>query len=85
MSVEPIIPASFEIMTWSLGIVWIVSFLAAIVILTREKQLEPGARFLWLLAILVLPVAGPIAWLSYIGYRASKKKHQQQSPVDLQG
>ena len=68
-----------------LGLLAIVLAASALVSLARAACLTGRARFGWSLVILLLPVAGPLAWLGYNQHRDRRAlaKDALTGPADV--
>lgn len=64
MEINPVTP-------WAFNVVWLVTLLAAfalwgiaaITLISARARLSPGVLIVWVVAIVILPIAGSAAWL----------------------
>lgn len=70
---NPLLPAAYDI-AWSLIAVVLVGLavVALVSIARAAKRLTSGQALIWVLLVLFVPVAGPVAWLA-IGRRAIQR------------
>lgn len=68
---NPLLPAGYDI-AWSVITALVIGLtVVALILLARSaKRLTPFRGMLWTLIVLLIPVLGPIAWLT-IGRRAN--------------
>lgn len=73
---QPAIPPLFEI-TWT--VVWVLVAIVtviALVTIARSKSVSTTQKVLWLVAVLVLPGIGAIAWLVTLAVERASKRHR---------
>jgi len=63
VNADPNIPIWFESLGVVLAIAIIALAVAALVVLARTKGLSSIQRLVWALAVIFVPVVGPILWL----------------------
>lgn len=69
-SVNPVLPASYDIAWSAISVVVFALMLVALVSVARSaKKLTATQSLTWIVLIIFLPLLGPIAWLA-IGRRA---------------
>ncbi|MBV0893893.1 PLDc N-terminal domain-containing protein [Microbacterium sp. NC79] len=74
-TINPLIPAGYDI-AWSVAaLVGVVLLVIALVSIGRDSSLTAGQRLVWVLLAIFLPVVGPVAWL-VAGRRATAARAQ---------
>lgn len=72
---QPAIPPVFEI-TWTIAWVLVaIVTVIALVTVVRSRSVSTTQRVLWLIAVLVLPGIGAIAWLVTLAVERTSKRH----------
>lgn len=75
-TVNPLIPAGYDIVWSVVALVAAVLAIVALVSLTRStKRLTSMQALVWVLVVLLVPVAGPAAWLA-VGRRAGMPRRE---------
>lgn len=59
--VNPIVPTLWEAAVVGAGVVSLLLFVAALILVLRTKSFSPGVRFALALLAFAVPVAGPVA------------------------
>ncbi|WP_017792307.1 PLD nuclease N-terminal domain-containing protein [Leucobacter salsicius] len=64
MNPNPLVPATYDIVTVGVSVIYWVAMIVAVVSLSRaSKDLSLGQLGVWLLIVLFVPLIGPIVWL----------------------
>ncbi|WP_106815823.1 PLDc N-terminal domain-containing protein [Microbacterium timonense] len=68
---NPLLPTGYDV-TWSMltAVAIALTVLALILLARSARRLTPSQGLLWTLVVLLVPVLGPIAWLT-IGRRTA--------------
>ena len=69
-SINPLLPTGYDVVWTAISILLVALVLVALVSIAQTaKRLTSAQALIWTLVTIVVPVVGPIAWLS-IGRRA---------------
>ena len=75
-TVNPLLPAGYDIVWSVVALVAAVLAIVALVSLMRSaRRLTATQALVWVLVVLLVPVAGPLAWLA-VGRRAGMPRRE---------
>ncbi|WP_413354206.1 PLDc N-terminal domain-containing protein [Microbacterium sp. 1P06AB] len=75
-TVNPLLPAGYDIVWSVVALMAAVLAIVALVSLTRSaRRLTSTQALLWVLVVLLVPVAGPLAWLA-VGRRGGMPRRE---------
>jgi len=69
---EPVIPVAFDVFGVTIIVLWAVLVLTALITVSRSRSVSANQRLGWVLAILILPVIGSLAWLAALAIEGSR-------------
>jgi uncharacterized membrane protein YhaH (DUF805 family) len=73
---NPLLPAGYDIAWSTVAVAFIALTIVALISLARSaKRLTTTQAVVWAALVLLVPVAGPIAWLA-VGRRAGAAEHE---------
>ncbi|MBT0653083.1 PLD nuclease N-terminal domain-containing protein [Geomobilimonas luticola] len=64
-------------------LVQLIAWIAAVVAILRNSSMKGGTRFMWLLAVFLLPVVGVVAYFLFGRQRTSDRRSDDISPMDI--
>lgn len=66
---DPIIPLWFDVVMWLVYALTVALAIVSIVLVARARDFGSLDRTIWIVAIVVIPVLGPIAWFVFRAIR----------------
>lgn len=82
MNTDPVIPLWFSGYSTLVAVLAVALLVGAFVSVLRSPDLSAAARVVWIVAIWLVPVLGPIAWFAWRWWRrrADPSNHQPPAP-----
>jgi hypothetical protein len=76
---NPIIPLWFDAVMWLTYALAVGLAIVSIVIVARARYIETIERIIWIVAIVFVPVLGPIAWFVFQAFRRGSDLRSQSA------
>jgi hypothetical protein len=79
VSIQPQIPVAFEVAGTIAGVVVVGLVVAAMIAIASSARLAPTGRVVWLVAVVLAPPAGAVAWFATAGIAKLAKRSPRPS------